>query len=333
MRKVIIFTVSSVVVLLALSGIKKDAIAQYGTRQSCSTCYESTCNSYDDCKRSGRYCGTDCWNYGNQRQCSSGETCDSMGPCNSCTYTDTNCTPGCTDWSRCDPQAAGTACGTNGKCNGSGTCIEPTPTPALNCIPEQGAKCGGTVRCCAAPGVNACEAIPNRCVDTTKKETSCTDTSQCPACSVGSDCPQTPGSCNVVPSCNNGVCSCICSGTKPCGGGPNPTSTPTPTPTATPPTCDSITGNSPVAQNISNNYTITGAKTSADISSTILYARQTSPATGSWDIKSACSSASCTSSFTFPNAGTYLVAGNVVAGSAGLLPITEHDCQSSSDGV
>jgi hypothetical protein len=88
------------------------------------------------------------------------------------------------------------------------------------------------------------------------------------------------------------------------------------------PSCN-ITGNSPVLQNSSNSYTITGTKNSSSyalpVSSTDIINRQIIPTLGNWSAVTSCSGAlPCSSSYSFANVGTYLVAANAAAGIIGV---------------
>lgn len=158
------------------------------------------------------------------------EDCTNNSPCAYCSaFNIQDCFYGCT------PDANGGTCNPPPLTPTSSSAPTQSPTPAgtTDCRPGQGNSCGGNVFCCSTQGGNACEAIPNNCINRTTIPTECSDASQCPACNVQTDCPGPPNeACSAAPLCSSGVCSCECSGRAPCGGGGGG---PTPTP---PPGCD-----------------------------------------------------------------------------------------------
>jgi hypothetical protein len=215
---------------------------------SCSTGMQTCADGSN--KMGGTSCGTNmvCDGNGNCGLCTANQTC--TGNPNPCYTGLTSCTTGTMVCNNNTPKAAGTPCGTNLVCNGSGTCVSCTAglscttnpsqcrngvtscsTGAQTCV-DGGPKTDGTGcndgndctygEYCSAgvcTGGNGTICYPTECQKTSRCDGSggCITTNEAngTACSYAEDC--FCCSCPGAPSCRDGICHAIgCCNTQFC---------------------------------------------------------------------------------------------------------------------
>ena len=213
---------------------------------ACGTCTagnDCTTNPGAACKNGTTSCTTGamtCIDAGNKAagtSCGTNMVCNGSGVCGACTAGTgcttnptackngtTSCTTGamtCIDGSN---KGAGTSCGTNMVCNGSGVCGACTA----------GSACSGNPSPCK-DGTTSCSTGATTCIDTASNKSAgsscgtnmvCNGSGVCGACTAGASCNTNPGLCKVgVTSCTTGAMTCVDSANdKPagtlCGAGP-----------------------------------------------------------------------------------------------------------------
>lgn len=175
----------------------------------------------DTNKAPGVACGTNlvCSGLGTCVSCLAGDACSTNpGACRTGVHSCSTGTQTCIDNGN---KAAGTNCGTNMVCNGSGTCIACTA----------GDACGTNTSICKN-GVHSCSTGAQTCVDGGNKAAGtgcgtnmvCDGAGACVACAAGGACTMNPTTCkNGVYSCATGMQACA-DGSNKAGGttcGPN----------------------------------------------------------------------------------------------------------------
>src|SRR5204863_95369 len=105
-------------------------------------------------------------------------------------------------------KAAGTVCGTNMVCNGSGLCGPCTAGVACTTNPNAACK-NGTTSC--STGTTTCVDGGNKAAGTScGTDKVCNSAGTCVACAAGDLCTTNPGACKVgVTSCSTGARTCV----------------------------------------------------------------------------------------------------------------------------
>src|SRR6185369_7535504 len=177
------------------------------------SCTTGTLTCVDDAnKAAGASCGTNlvCNGNGACIDCVPGGACSSNpNTCKSGVYSCATGAQTCIDGSN---KAAGTSCGTNMVCNGSGACVACTA----------GDSCSGNPSICKS-GVHSCTSGAQTCIDGGNKAAGtgcgtnmvCNGSGTCVACTAGGACTMNPTPCkNGVTSCTTGAQTCVDGGNK-----------------------------------------------------------------------------------------------------------------------